>query len=424
MVGFFLRYFYFRNQKKIMKRNLLFLKPFSFGIFFLPLAPCLLSSCSKDLPIKEADKTEYIETDKLKINQVQTIGSHNSYRIHTRQEIFDFCVTLYNQGVIPPGYNPNEWDYTHIPLEQQFENYRIRSIELDIFHDPQGGQFYVQKGNSLAGLPDTSGIPELLSPGFKILHIPDVDYMTHYYTFKDALIHIENWSDAHPNHFPVFIMIELKTETLKDALPASEFTSSLPFTKNALDSIDLEIKQIFGDGLAKVITPDKIRGNYATINDAIHDGGWPTIGETRGKVGFILMTSSQQTLDYLSGHDNLRNRAAFIFSSPGSPEGAFLKYDDAVANLDTIKKYVAQGYFIRTRADAGTMEARTGDYGPMTKAFESGAQLISTDYYKPDYRCDTSSTWTCYSVQFADGNTAVVNPVTGPVNVKSRLLFE
>ncbi len=391
-------------------------------LFFLMITG-LISGCRKDVVIYHTE-ADVIKTDELKINQIQTIGSHNSYRLHTRPEIFNTCVNLYNQGVIPPGYNPNEWDYTHATLEKQFDNFKIRSIELDIYHDPHGGQFYYQKGNSLAGLNDTSKIPELLSPGFKILHIPDVDYMTNYYTFKDALIHIENWSDAHPNHFPVFIMIELKTETLKDALPASVFTASLPFTKNALDSIDLEIKQIFGDGLTKVITPDNLRGNFATINEAVKAGKWPTIGESRGKVCFILMTSSQQEQDYLSGHDNLNGRAAFIFSSAGKPEAAFLKYDDAVVNLDTIKKYVSEGYFIRTRADAGTWEARSGDYNPMNKAFESGAQLVSTDYYKPDYRCDTSSTWTCYSVQFPGGNTAVVNPVCGPKNAENKNLNE
>lgn len=367
---------------------------------------------------------ESLRTDDLRINQVQTIGSHNSYRVHTRQEVFDFCISLYEQGVIPPEYNPNEWDYTHIPLEKQFDNYKIRSIELDIYHDPQGGKFYVQKGNSLVGLPDTSGIPELLSPGFKILHIPDVDYMTNYYTFKDALIHIENWSDAHPYHFPIFIMIELKTESLKDALPASIFTSTLPFSKNALDSIDLEIKEIFGDGLSKVITPDNIRGKSATINEAIKNGNWPTLGETRGKVCFILMTSTQQANDYMSGHENLTGRTAFIFSTAGNAEAAFLKFDDPVNDFENIKKYVAEGYFIRTRADAGTWEARSGNYAPMNKAFESGAQIISTDYYQPDYRCDTSSVWSYYSVQFSGENTAVINPINGPENFEKKLIYE
>jgi hypothetical protein len=388
--------------------------------FFLSAVILLACSCRKDVAIMPDD----IQTDDLKINQIQFIGSHNSYRLHTRQEVFDSCVALYDLGWIPQEYNPREWDYTHIPLEKQFSNFNIRSIEIDIYHDPQGGRFYYQKGNILVGLTDTSYIPELLSPGFKVLHIPDVDYMTNYYTFKDALIHIENWSDAHPEHFPIFILIELKTESLKDAIPASIFTPALPFTKNALDSVDLEIKQIFGEELAKVITPDEVRGKYSTLNEAVRNGNWPTIGESRGKVCFILMTSPQQSQDYLDGHAGLQGRAAFIFSAAENPEAAFLKFDDPIDDFEDIKKYVAEGYFVRTRSDAGTWEARTGNYGPMNKAFESGAQIISTDYYQPDYRCDTSSVWTCFSVQFAAGNTAVINPVSGPENPENNLLYE
>lgn len=380
-----------------------------------------IPACRKDVPIPVKEAEETLMVDSLKINQVQTIGSHNSYRLHTRQSIFDFCVSLYDQGFIPQQYNPNEWDYTHLPLEQQFDNYHIRSIELDIYHDPGGGRFYYQKGNALVGEPEESGVPELLVPGLKILHIPDVDYMTNYYSFRDALIRIENWSDAHPNHLPVYIMIELKTESLKDALPASDFTAALPFAKEALDSVDMEIKYVFGTDLAKVITPDKVRGNFTTLSEAVKNENWPTIGEARGMVCFILMTSAQQRLDYLSGHDNLKNRAAFIFSNPYDPEAAFVKYDDSKSNLDTIKKYVTEGFIIRTRSDAGTWEARSGDYSSMNAAFESGAQIISTDYYKPDERCGSSNEWSCFSVQFSGGNTAAANPVNSPEKYKGYL---
>ena len=50
--------------------------------------------------------------------------------------------------------------------------------------------------------------PELLSPGLKVLHFPDIDYRTHYYTFTDALNAVKAWSDQNPNHIPIFILIE------------------------------------------------------------------------------------------------------------------------------------------------------------------------------------------------------------------------
>jgi len=39
---------------------------------------------------------------------------------------------------------------------------------------------------------------------------------------------------------------------------------------------------------------------------------------------------------------------------------------------------------VRTRSDAGTIEARSSDYTRFLSAWQSGAQIISTDYYRAD----------------------------------------
>jgi hypothetical protein len=43
-------------------------------------------------------------------------------------------------------------------------------------------------------------------------------------------------------------------------------------------------------------------------------------------------------------------------------------------------------FIVRTRSDAGTIEARNNDYRRFNAAWQSGSQIISTDYYKPDKR--------------------------------------
>ena len=43
-------------------------------------------------------------------------------------------------------------------------------------------------------------------------------------------------------------------------------------------------------------------------------------------------------------------------------------------------------YIIRTRSDAGTLEARDNNYNRFESCLKSKAQIISTDYYKPDLR--------------------------------------
>ena len=83
---------------------------------------------------------------------------------------------------------------------------------------------------------------------------------------------------------------------------------------------------------------------------------------------------------YLAGHPSLRGRVLFTNSEPGQPDAAFLKRNDAIADFADIQALVEQGYVVRTRADADTVEARTDDPTVRRAALRSGAQWVSTDY--------------------------------------------
>ena len=74
----------------------------------------------------------------------------------------------------------------------------------------------------------------------------------------------------------------------------------------------------------------------------------------------------------------------FTSSPPGSPESAFVKLNDPIADQDQISQLVAAGYIVRTRADASTVEARSGLTARRDAALASGAQFVSTDYPEPD----------------------------------------
>ena len=65
------------------------------------------------------------------------------------------------------------------------------------------------------------------------------------------------------------------------------------------------------------------------------------------------------------------------------PGAALLVVNDPVASFDRIQTLVRQGFIVRTRADADTREARLNDTGRRERALASGAQLVSTDYYRP-----------------------------------------
>ncbi|MEM7103637.1 MAG: Ca2+-dependent phosphoinositide-specific phospholipase C [Bacteroidota bacterium] len=340
------------------------------------------------------------------VNQIQVIGSHNSYRKRTYEPLFIWVQGLSN--FLPPEYNPDGWDYDHVPLVEQLNLYGLRSFELDIFYDPDGGQFYERKGLNFIDEPIESGIPELLEPGFKIIHIPDFDYETHHITFKEALIELRDWSNSNTDHLPLFILVEPKEQTVESILPALDLTPSIPYTPEAMDDLDAEIKDIFGENLDQVITPDKLKGSFASVNEAALNGGWPSLAEARGKFFFILDGKRDV---YLDGHPGLDGRVMFVYSDPGNPETAFIIQNGPVGNEANIRNLVTQGYMVRTRSDADTQEARTGNTERLEAAFESGAQIISTDYYRADPRADTSSVWTDYQVSFPEGRSARFNLV-------------
>jgi len=351
--------------------------------------------------------------DSLRINQIQVIGSHNSYRLKTYEPIFSYLQGI--KPILPSSLNPDALDYTHLPLEQQFSDYGIRQIELDIYYDPTGGRFYNRMGNQLVGEPVASGIPELNEPGFKVIHIPDIDYLTNYITFKQALQAVKSWSDAHPRHLPIFILIETKTTSLS-AIPGIPWTETLPFDLDAMNAIDEEIKDVFGDHLEGVLTPDEVRGSFSTLNEAVTTRGWPTIGETRGKVAFLLNNTGDVADYYLQGHPSLQGRILFTNADAGDDDAAFIMENDPYD--DRIEDWVRQGYLIRTRADDNPDDARSGNTAARDRALASGAQLISTDYYRPDPRHLTDTAWTDYSVRLPGNAIARLNPVNGPAKFK------
>lgn len=376
----------------------------------------LFSACKKD-PKLEGRKQLIGPADTLKINQTQLIASHNSYRLHTDSAVFAFLLQLKTSGLIPASLDPNGLDYFHLPFDQQFNDYGIRGLELDVYYDPNGGLFANRKILDLMGVPSASGVAELDLPGFKMLHIKDVDYNTNYYTFKSGLQAIKSWSDAHPNHFPLFINIETKEDSPADnsTLAGFGFTPAIPYDATALNALDAEIKAVFGTNLDNVITPDKLKGNYATLNDMALAKAWPTIGEARGKIFFIIDGDNVHSL-YTDGHPSLTGRVAFIYATPGQAEAAFVIENDPVSGEEQIKEAVALGYMVRSRSDADTRQARNpADYSDMDASFRSGAQIISTDYYRPDPRSsiDTNTIWSNFKVAFPGGDIVRWNPISG-----------
>lgn len=351
-------------------------------------------------------------TDDLKLNQIQVIASHNSYHLRTDKAVLRFLKNLHALHLLPKELDPKEIDYTNAPLSEQLEKYGVRGLELDIYNDPTGGRFADRRGLAWVWKRSKSRDPEMMKPGFKLIHITDFDFNSTNATFKDALREIKVWSDAHPDHLPVFINVETKTDATGDMVhQLHKLARSAPFDSAALEALDREVKDVFGDDLRGVITPDRVRGTYSTLEQAVLSGHWPTLRDARGKVVFIIDNGGSIRDTYKKGHPSFSGRAMFAYTDAGTPEAAFVICNDPKGDFDNIRKYVKQGYIVRTRCDEGTLEAREGNYEPMKKAMASWAQILSTDYYRPDERAGTKG-WSDYQVKFPNGELARVDSIS------------
>lgn len=322
------------------------------------------------------------------LNNMQIIGSHNSYKIAIEEPLWEH---LYSQK---PS-KAMSLQYGHVPIYEQLE-LGLRSLELDVFHDPKGGHYSNPRGLDTLAKKGIQALDydienKLSQPGLKMCHIQDIDFRSHHLLFKDCLLELENWSEQHANHMPIIILINTKDTKVEGC------RDPLPFTKEALDSVDLEIRSVFS--YRKLITPDLVRRDCSTLEEAILKNGWPELEDVRGRFLFVLDEKSDKINSYLQGHTSLTGRVMFVNSPEGRPEAAFRILNNPIRDFDYIKELVDKGYMVRTRADVSTKESRTCDYTRFHKAMESGAQVISTDYYIPTTLYDSD-----FKISFENNN--------------------
>jgi hypothetical protein len=298
----------------------------------------------------------------LRLNQLQIIGSHNSYKPGIEKPLWQMIFKRDSLGA-------KSLQYGHIKLIDQL-NMGLRNLELDVVYDPQGGRYENPLGLKLIKV--AGGTPEpfdtandLAKPGLKVFHIPDIDFRSDHLLFRDCLLDLKNWSDAHPGHVPVIITMNAKDGNERGLHPL------LPFTRKALDSIDLEIRSVFKPG--ELITPDFVRGNYADLETAILKKGWPLVRKVEGRFLFVLDETGKKLELYKQGHPSLKGRVIFVNETESHPEAAFMIINDPIKDFDKIQRLVKKGYMIRTRADADTKEARNNDYSTFEAAKKSGA---------------------------------------------------
>ncbi len=281
----------------------------------------------------------------LRLNQIQVLGTHNSYH------------------VAPPA-GPDltpERNITQSPLTVQLDRQSVRQIELDVH---AGG-----------------------SGGLAVFHMAGDDATT-CPTLVQCLREVRDWSEAHPGHLPLFVLLEPKHDPKKpvDGL-----------------AVDAEVRSVFRP--EQLLTPDDVQGDAPSLRQAVQERGWPLLGSTRNKVVVVFTDDVVTRSAYTSNETSLRGRTMFVYSDPSSPLAAFMSVPDARLEGPRIDALVRDGYIVRTRADDRGVEAAANDSSRASAALASGAQLVSTDYPVP-----APSGY----VVAAPGTPARCNPATAP----------
>lgn len=300
----------------------------------------------------------YPMDDVLRLNHLQAKGTHNSYHIAPADMTFDAL------------------NYTHAPLDVQLSQQGVRQIELDVRYDK-------------------------FNKRFSVFH-ETFDKGTTCPTLIECLTLVKTWSDSHPAHHPIFIQLETKDGTTESEAEAY------------FDALDADVLSVFPRD--RVIAPDDVKGDAASVREAVTTKGWPTLGQVRGKVVFFIDDSTDLRSFYTHGKKDLNGRLMFIDAdTPSDPWAGILLANDPTADAARLSESVGAGLIVRTRADSDNVEPLAGDTSKRDAAFASGAQLVSTDY-------PAAVKGVNYVVEVPGGTPSRCNPKTAPGGCTSEAI--
>jgi hypothetical protein len=208
--------------------------------------------------------------DLLTLDHIQVKGTHNSYHI---EPMFAF--------------DPSH-EYTHPPLDVQLEEFGVRAFELDLHRS---------------------------GPNLQVYHITTIDSFSTCTSLNVCLSTIAGWSDEHPSHVPIMVWLEIKDSTGGEPI-------------DDLLLVDQTILDVFAP--ERVLTPDLVQGDYPTLREAIVAEGWPTLGEVRGRVMFMILNGDHASVaSYTDGGTSLAGRMMFVGTDDfTAPYAAVSKIND------------------------------------------------------------------------------------------------
>ncbi len=301
------------------------------------------------LEADSADAGAYPLDDVLRLNHIQLKGTHNSYHL------------------APAELAVPDWDYSHAPLKVQLSKLGVRQVELDIHWHAEDETFH-------------------------IYHIPILDDRSTCATLKECLSEMLEWSVAHPDHAPLFILIEPKDDVDLEPIVGH------------YDDLDREILEVWPR--ERVLTPDDARGDHPDLRKARIEDGWPTLGECRGKAIFQMLDSDEHRANYLGDPPSLAGRVLFVRGGEEDPWGGFVEKGAYADSEEDLKALALAGMILRSSPDNILPEKAPDNPIRAAIAIRAGVHLISTDMPAP--------VEDGYWFELPDGVAARCNPITAP----------
>ena len=274
-----------------------------------------------------------------RLNEIQFIATHNSYKAYNPA-----AAKLMDRLIAPLGFaEKGMWSYGFEPLSQQFDK-GIRSIELDVMRE---------------------------KAGFRCAHIPAVDNASNCPDFALALREIALWSDHHPGHLPIMVLVEPKATILSGGKLFHNFT---------FDDV-LLLEELVSDTLgSRLYTPSDMLGDYESFAQLRAADGYPALSALLGKI-IVIYHYKPGTAEAYAAHDpTTRSHRLFLSlgRTPGRENRAYACFViDNNSGSPYMEEHIGKNnMLVRTRTDTYPWRADAWE----AEALATGAFLLSTDF--------------------------------------------
>lgn len=348
----------------------------------------------------------------LRLNEIQMVGTHNSYHLAPPEAIMNAYAE----------HDHAQWvyalNYSHIPLPLQLSA-GCRHFKLDLYYDPPpGGRYRAHAIDTFADIDTEVEDPEMKNPGYKVLHMNDLDYLSTCLTFVACLREIFAFSEKNPGHFP--ISVNLQMETYPRVFPPGA-VQPIPMTLHSFRALEKEILSVFPR--EKVLVPADVKQEsfFSAQTLSSSEFTWPSLNEAAGKIMFVVIMNDASFV-----YTRLNRDPAGPFITPDMllfPSYAVRGVDDSIDGEHAFPTFwvedprhlspelVREGHFVLTRGDANTFEARMDNFTRLESALAKGAHVIQTDY--PEFEAPNPF-GTSYVAKLPDGALARCNPISSP----------